>query len=263
MKHVYLHFIVLALLYGTAEAQQRKRVTTPAKRTFHKATKTEISPYSLTLRGGLTQFFGELNEQDMHASLGVGIARKINKSVSLGLDYTAGKVGGQKAQLFNSYFVNEYNLVEILVKWNLLEQFKKKKPTDYNLSVYGGLGLMFFSANAYDLTTDEVVRFSNSEVSKRNQLFLRWGNPRGKAGIKKTRERVIPIGTSLEFILSEKLKVGVDYRFYFIRTDKADATSGQRLVNPEEADSYSDTPNDKFSLLSISVTYSFAKLGKK
>ena len=122
---------------------------------------------------------------------------------------------------------------------------------------------MFFTANAYDMTTDELVRFSNSKASKRNQLFLRWGNPGGKSGIKKTRERVIPIGTSLEFILSEKLKVGVDYRFYFIRTDKADATSGQRLLNPEEADSYSDTPNDKFSLLSVSLTHSFAKPGRR
>ena len=263
MKHFYLFSILLILLSNQTKAQKLKKDTI-SKKTLTKHTyRTEISPYSLTLRGGLTQFFGELGQQDMNGSMGLGFARSVNKNVTLDLEYTAGKFGGQQEQLFNSYFVNEYNLVEILVKWNLLEQFKKKKPTDYNLSVYGGLGLMFFSANAYDLTTDEVVRFSNSEVSKRNQLFLRWGNPRGKAGIKKTRERVIPIGTSLEFILSEKLKVGVDYRFYFIRTDKADATSGQRLVNPEEADSYSDTLNDKFSLLSISVTYSFAKLGKK
>ena len=259
MKHVYLHFIVLALLYGTAEAQQRKRVTTPAKRTFHKATKTEISPYSLTLRGGLTQFFGELNEQDMHASLGVGIARKINKSVSLGLDYTAGKVGGQKAQLFNSYFLNEYNTVEILAKWNLTEQFTHQKSELCNISVYGGLGLMFFNANAYDLTTNELLRFSNSEASKRNQIFLRWGNPGGRAGIKKTQERVIPIGTSLDYCLSEKWQVGLDYRFYFIRSDKADVTSGQRLINPEEKDSYSNTPNDKFSLLSVSIIHCFAR----
>ena len=263
MKHFYLLIVILFLLSNRTGAQKLKVEMPVKKKTAGNTYRTEISPYSLTLRGGLTQFFGELGQQDMKGSLGLGFARSVNKSVSLDLEYTAGKFGGQQEQLFNSYFVNEYNLVEMLVKWNLSEQFKKKKATDYNLSIYGGLGLMFFSANAYDLTTNELVRFSNSEVSKRNQLFLRWGNPQGKAGIRKTRERVIPIGTSLEFILSEKLKVGVDYRFYFIRTDKADATSGQRLVNPEEADSYSDTPNDKFSLLSVSLTHSFAKPGKR
>ena len=263
MKHLYLFGILLILLFNQTRAQKLREDTIPKKNSSKNKYRTEISPYSLTFRGGLTQFFGELGQQDMKGSLGLGLVRSINKNLSLNLEYTAGKLGGQQEQLFNSYFVNEYNLIEILAKWNLLEQFQKEKPIDYNLSIYGGLGLMFFTANAYDMTTDELVRFSNSKASKRNQLFLRWGNPGGKSGIKKTRERVIPIGTSLEFILSEKLKVGVDYRFYFIRTDKADATSGQRLLNPEEADSYSDTPNDKFSLLSVSLTHSFAKPGRR
>jgi len=263
MMHLYLLVIILFLLSSRSEAQKQEIVSRTRKYQTTNTRRTEISPYSLTLRGGLTQFFGELGQQDMQGSTGISLGRSVNKNVNLNLDYTTGKLGGQKEDLFNSYFVNEYNTVEILVKWNLLEQFQKQKPIDYNLSVYGGLGIMFFAANAYDLTTDELVRFSNSQTSKRNQLFLRWGNPGGKPGIKKTRERVIPIGTSLDFILSEKWRIGVDYRFYFIRTDKADATSGQRLVNPEEADSYSDTPNDKFSLLSVSLTHSFAKPGKR
>jgi hypothetical protein len=211
------------------------------------------------LKGGLTQFFGELNEQDMRSSFGIGLDRNINKSISLSLNYTAGKVGGQKVELFNSYFINEYNTVEILTKWNLTEQFGSSKSNLCNISIYGGLGLMFFSANAYDVTTGKLLRFSNSELSKRNQIFLRWGNPGGKSGIRKTRERVIPIGTSVDYLVSEKWILGMDYRFYFIRTDKADATSGQRLVNPEEQDSYSDTPNDKFSVLSVSLIHYFAK----
>ncbi|WP_221394769.1 hypothetical protein [Dyadobacter sp. NIV53] len=259
MKHVSLHFIVLVLLYGTADAQQRKKDTIPAKRTFTKTIRTEISPYSLTLRAGLTQFFGELNEQNMQGSFGIGLDRKLNKSVSLGLDYTAGKVGGQKTELFNSYFINEYNTAEILIKWNLTEQFTHQKSQLCNISVYGGLGLMFFNAHTYDLTTNELLRFTNSESSKRNQFFLRWGNPHGRSGINKTREGIIPVGTSLDYCLSEKWRISMDYRFYFIRTDKADATSGQRLINPEEEDSYSGTPNDKFSLLSVSITHSFAK----
>lgn len=262
MKHVYLHFIVLVLLYRTTTAQPRKSNPTIAKYTSHQTIRTEISPYSLTLRGGLTQFFGELNQQDMKGALGIGFERTITKKFSLSLDYTTGKIGGQKLELFNSYFINEYNTAEFIVKWNLTEQFTPQKSDLININIYGGLGLMFFSADAYDITTNKLLRFSNSESSKRNQLFLRWGNPGGHAGIKKTRERIVPIGTSIDCYVSAKWKIGLDYRFYFIRSDKADATSGQRLINPEEADSYSNTQNDKFSLLSVSLTHCFAKLQK-
>jgi len=259
MKHVYLQFIALVLLYRTTTAQSHKRNPTIARDLSHQTTRTEISPYSLTLRGGLTQFFGELNQQDMKGALGISLERKVNKKVSLNLDYTTGKIGGQKLELFNSYFINEYNTAEFIVKWNLTEQFTPEKSDLININIYGGAGLMFFSANAYDLNTNKLVRFSNSEFSKRNQMFLRWGNPGGRAGIKKTHERIIPIGTSIECYISRRWKIGLDYKFYFIRSDKADATSGQRLINPEEADSYSNTQNDKFSLLSVSLAHCFAK----
>ena len=109
MKHVYLQFIALVLLYRTTTAQSHKRNPTIARDLSHQTTRTEISPYSLTLRGGLTQFFGELNQQDMKGALGISLERKVNKKVSLNLDYTTGKIGGQKLELFNSYFINEYN----------------------------------------------------------------------------------------------------------------------------------------------------------
>lgn len=259
MKHIYLHLIVLLMLAYSMEAQPSKKNVKPVKRISANTTRTEISPYSLTLKGGLTQFFGELNEQDMRSSFGISLARNVNKNFSLSLDYTVGKIGGQKVQLFNSYFLNEYNSAEVIAKWNVTEQFDKRKSKLCDISIYGGLGLMFFNANAYDITTNNLIRFSNSETSKRNQIFLRWGNPGGRAGIKKTRERIIPVGTSVNYLLSESWQIGMDYRFYFIRTDKADATSGQRLINPEEKDSYSDTPNDKFSTLSVSITHCFSK----
>lgn len=220
------------------------------------------SRLSLSLRGGLSQFYGELNEQDMKGSYGIGFHGRITKGVVLGLDYSAGKIGGQKVPFFSSYFVNEYNAVEFIGRWNLTKQFSKKKEDLLDISVYTGVGVMFFSANAFDLNTNELVRFSNSKTSKRNQLFLRWGNPRGRAGIKRTQERIIPVGAMLDYNLTNRLKLGLDFRFYFVRTDKLDATSGQRLVNPEEADSYSDTPNDKFSLLAVTLTHYLRKRSK-
>ena len=220
------------------------------------------SRFSLSVRGGLSQFYGELNEQDMKGSCGIGVHGRIARGVTLGLDYSAGKIGGEKVPFFNSYFINEYNAVEFIGRWNLTKQFSKKKEDLLDVSVYTGAGIMFFSANAFDIDTNELVRFSNSKTSKRNQLFLRWGNPRGRAGIKRTHERIIPVGAMLDYNLTNRLKLGLDFRFYFVRTDKLDATSGQSLDNPEEETSYSDTPNDKFSLFAVTLTHYLRKRSK-
>jgi len=214
-------------------------------------------PYSIGFRTGLTQFFGELGDQDMRSMAGLSVGRSFNKNLALHLEYSAGKVGGEKTDFFNSYFINEYNTVELTAKWNVTEQFNRLEPGNVNLNVFAGLGLIFFSANAFDIDSNELLRFTNSKLSARNPLFLRWGPPKGPAGIKKTREGMIPVGTSLDYRLLEHWKLGIEYRFYFVRTDKMDATSGRRLINPEESESYSDTPNDKFSFLAVSLTYRF------
>ena len=219
----------------------------------------EISHYSVKTYGGLTQFYGELNEQDMRGMLGINLSRDINQKVSFSLGYTTGKLGGENGDFFKSYFVNKYNTTEFLAKWNVTEQFRGRQRRDCDFSIYGGVGLMVFRANAFDLDTDELVRFTNSIQSARNPLFLKWGTPKGRAGIKNTREGILPVGMALDYELLERWQIGLDCRFYFVRTDKADATSGVRLVNPEESTSYSDTPNDKFSLLTVSITHRFGK----
>jgi len=217
-----------------------------------------LSPYSIAVRGGLTQFFGELGGQDMNFMVGVSLIQQVNPAFAMSLDFTAGKVGGEKREFFNSYFVNEFNSIELLARWNLTEQFNRyADPKILNVGVYGGLGMMYFSANAYNLDTDQRVRFTNSDLSGRNPLFLRWGSPQGRLGITKTHERTIPLGLTLDYNLPKNWKIGLDYRFYFARTDKLDATSGRRLINPEESTSYSDTPNDKYSFLSVTLSHRF------
>ena len=219
----------------------------------------EKKPYFLNIRGGLTQFFGELNGQDMHTMAGVSVGRSVNKHFSIQVDFTAGKLGGEKADFFNSYFVNEYNTIECILKWDLTEQFNRIEPGPAHFFLYAGLGHIYFSSNAFDLDNNNLLRFSNSELSARNPLFLRWGPANGPTGIKKTREGALPLGTCLEYTLFQYMKIGVEYRFYLVRTDKMDATSGRRLINPEESESYSNTPNDKFGFLCFSMRYHFGK----
>ncbi|MHA4737069.1 hypothetical protein [Dyadobacter sp. MSC1_007] len=216
-------------------------------------------PGFINIRAGLTQFFGELDSQDMHAVAGINAGWAFNKQLSIQADYNAGKVGGEKQDFFNSYFVNEFNTLECIVKWDLTEQFSDQEPGPVHFALYAGIGQIWFTANAFDIDNNKLLRFSNSKLSARNPLFLRWGRPKGRPGIKKTREGILPVGTSLDYALLKQLKIGLDYRFYFVRTDKMDATSGWRLTNPEESESYSDTPNDRFSFLSVFLSYRFGR----
>lgn len=251
----YLLLILLSITFSNAFSQIRRTASgngVSYKKTYDRR---EYLPFSLSVNGGLTQFFGELNDQDMHGVAGLSVGKSLNKHVSLQFDLTSGNLGGEQLEFFNSWFVNEYNTVEIIAKWNLTEQFNHYEPGDVHFSIYGGVGLIHFSANAFNIDDNKILRFTNSPLSARNPHFLRWGQPRSLAKIKKTREGMLPLGTSLDYRLLKHWKLGLDFRFYFVRTDKLDATSGRRLINPEESESYSDTPNDKFSYLALTLTY--------
>lgn len=252
--------LIMGVLYGQTDFRYKPSSNGISRKKSYN--RKQPLPFSISTRCGLTQFFGELNDQDMQGMAGISFGRSVNKQVALHLNYTAGKLGGEQLEFFNSYFINEYNTLELIAKWDLSEQFSQLEPGPAHFWVYGGLGLIYFSGNAFDIDNNKLIRFTNSTLSARNPLFLRWGPPHGPTGIKKTREGILPLGTSLDYELLRNWKVGIDYRFYFVRTDKMDATSGQRLINPEEAESYSDTPNDKFSFLSVSLTYRFKGLGK-
>jgi hypothetical protein len=255
--HQYLLLALLTLATVAVQAQARRGASANGISKKKSYDRKDYLPASLSFKTGLTQFFGELNEQDMRGFSGVSIGKACNKNISLHLTYSKGKQGGQKTAFFNSWFVNEYNTLEVIAKWNLTEQLSHLEPDLVSFSIYGGLGLIHFRANAFNLDDNQLLRFTNSPLSARNPHFLRWGRPKNRAQIKKTREGILPLGTSLDCKMLKHWKVGLDYCFYFARTDKLDATSGRRLINPEESDSYSDTPNDKFSFIALTLAYRF------
>ena len=255
-------FLIMSLLSDVSQGAQKEYNSIGNAQPKNKKKQRRLVA-SMDIYGGLTQFYGELNEQDMKSLIGVGAHLHLNRKVEIAFNYTSGKLGGQKRNFLNSYFINEYNSWECSARWSISQQFQKNLDDPVDFGIYGGLGLLIFSAEAYDLKTGAVVRFTNSNLSARNPLFLRWGPPKGPVGMKKTHEGILPVGMNIVYGGKARLKVGIDFRFYFIRTDKADATSGQRLVNPEEADSYSNTPNDKFSFIAVSVAYRFSKSPSK
>ncbi len=220
------------------------------------------SAFGVTVRTGPTFFWGELKDRNIRSATGIGLTATYfrTSSLSLGVDVHYGTLGGEKKAFFNSGFRTHYYAVEAVQRWDIGAFLSREEDNPYHLHLIAGIGLAFFRANAYDLDTGERIRFSNHPAnSARTPLFRRWGPPQGPPGIRQTRERLIPVGMVFDYDLTPCWKAGVDLRWYFARTDKLDATSGYRLLNPEEADSYSDTPNDCFSQLTVSVGYRFLR----
>lgn len=220
-----------------------------------------LSKFSIGISGGLTQFFGELNEQDFKGVLKFDLNHHLDDRWMVSLNLLKGQLGGLERQQFQSVFESRFHQIDLLVKYNILKKKKTWEPDKpFQFGFLTGLGLMRFHSEAYDAITGDLIRFTNSPNSARNPLFQRWGTPKGnKRGIKFTNERAIPVGFWLNVPLTNHIGAGVECRFYFVRTDKLDATSGSLMVNPEEANSYSNTPNDKYSFVAVNLAYRFSK----
>ena len=156
----YILLIVICALVGVTFAQPVRYRSPNGISDKKNYNRRATQPYFLSFRCGLTQFYGELNAQAMHGIAGIGIGRSLNKQFAVQLDYNAGTIGGEKKAFFNSWFVNEYNSAECLVKWDLSEQFSQREPGPVHMAVYAGVGQIWFSANAFDLDGNRLLRLS-------------------------------------------------------------------------------------------------------
>lgn len=259
IKRWKLGLILMAFLPLTVPAQ-RKGIRQEIK--LQRQVKKRYLPLSVTALGGATQFWGELNQQNSNRVYGGGLRFNLKESeaISFGVDVQKGRLSGQKRPFFNSRFVNHFTSIEFIPRWDVVRGITWNQENKFSLHCFAGIGLAIFSAEAFDLTSNERVRFTNDpEKSGRTPLLKKYGTPVRKTGILKTHERIVPIGIAPGYRLTNAITVGVDLRFYFARTDKLDATSGYRLINPEEADSYSSTPNDIYSASTFFVNYRLLK----
>lgn len=250
-----------SLLFSTSEIWAQRREIKREIRWWRDGQKRH-QPWSVAVRAGATQFWGELYQRNWDREWGVDIGYHFTtaEAFSIGFEVHKGSLSGQKKQFFNSRFKNHYTSTMILPRWDLLRGLTWDREQRWRMILYTGVGLSFFSAEAFDLDSGRRLRYTNDPVhSGRNALFKKYGLPVRKLGIRKTMERVVPLGFSPEYRISGGLTIGMDFRFIWVRTDKMDATSGLRTLNPEEADSYSDTPNDAYSSTLLYIRYRFLK----
>jgi hypothetical protein len=258
-KTLGLGLVCLILLPLVSDAQRhgsRQEI-----RHWKKAQKRYL-PLAIELSGGATQFWGELRQRNTNGVYGAGLSYTLQNSqaISFGLEVQQGQLSGREHSFFNSRFANRNSSIAILSRWDAIRGLTWNPENRASLQLYVGIGLMKFSAQARDLQTNEIVRFTNhSTNSGRTPLFRKYGTPTKTGGITQTNERAVPFGITPAYRLTKSLTIGLDLRANCVRTDKLDATSGYNLSNPEEAESYSNTPNDWFSTTTVVLNYRFTR----
>ena len=222
----------------------------------------KLNTWSISAHVGPSMFFGDLREYDFwpvnttnnvdsHKESGtIQGGLTINKQLSYlfgaRLDGSIGNLRGMKRRTYNRYFEGNYfdvslsgtvNLKGLLLGPNKLKRWK--------IDAYAGIGQVFYDATAYDLTGGVKLR----ETGKKND----W---------------IVPTGLNINYEVSKRIDIGLDFRLNHTNSDYLDATyGGDYSRNPQDGFSIEDQKTsrkgnselDSYGYGSIQLTY---KLGK-
>ena len=123
--------------------------------------------------------------------------------------------------------------------------------------------MLFFSAEARNLTTGKLQRVTNNAQSHRSRDGI---HARGQGGIKRTHELAWPVGLRAATALSRQVSVFGDIRLNLVRTDKLDATLDDNKGVMEtgtpaytEGNHYGNNSRDKWAYLSVGLCFYFGE----
>lgn len=246
---------VLILVAGTAPAQRR-----PQNRWEN------AQPASIAIRGGLTQLFGDLKELQSTPFLGASLIIPITNTVAVEVPVDYGTLKAQQNDFYHSASTARFIQAVLTASVDVL-QVVRKEPRLVEVRPYAGAGLVFFRAEAHDLTTGALQRLTNNQNSHRSRDGV---EPRGKAGIRNTHEFVWLTGIRVATALSRQVSVFGDIRFNFVRTDKLDATldGNNQVMMPgslayTEGNHYGKNSADKWGYAAVGLTFYFGERFQK
>ena len=222
----------------------------------------KMNTWSISAHFGPSMFFGDLREYDFWPVTKTTIDRHkesgtfqggltINKQLSYlfgaRLDGSIGNLRGMKSRMYGRYFEGKYQDVSLAGTVNLkglLMGFNKMKR--WKVDVYAGVGRVFYDATAYTLVGGAMAR----ETGKMND----W---------------MIPTGLNVNYELTPRLDLGLDFRLNYTNSDYLDATYGGDYskdpsdgfnIKNQKTSRKGDSELDSYGYGSIQLTY---KLGKK
>lgn len=218
---------------------------------------------SLTPTIGLGSVVGELGDVfSFKGVYGLNIDKGVSEKVNLGIGIIGGSLYGLEKEPYFSEFKNDFFQIQTLGNLNLSRYF----ITSYNKNVieiklYGGVSMIWFHTDVYDLKTGKFLRATSENASKHTTLFQPTGSGIGEAGIYYTRELVIPLGFKVDYKLNDNLTLNFDMGYNWVNNDKLDGTTPNNITQPSViagVNSYSNTLNDGWINISMGLKYTFS-----
>jgi OOP family OmpA-OmpF porin len=220
----------------------------------------KLNTWSISAHIGPSMFFGDLREYDFwpvtktnsdsHKESGtIQGGLTVNKQLSYWfgsrLDLSAGNLRGMKRRMYNRYFEGNYFDVSLAGTVNLKGLLMgPNKMKRWKVDAYVGIGQVFYDATAYDLTGGVKLR----ETGNLND----W---------------IVPTGLNINYEVSKRIDIGLDFRLNHTNSDYLDATYGgdydrtpnSFVIADQKTSRKGNSELDSYGYGSVQVTY---KLGK-
>ncbi|SKC18060.1 OmpA family protein [Dyadobacter psychrophilus] len=220
----------------------------------------KLNTWSISAHIGPSMFFGDLREYDFwpvtkttsdsHKESGTfqgGLTLNKQLSYLFGarLDASIGNLRGMKRRNYNRYFEGNYFDVSVAGTVNLKGLLMgPNKMKRWKVDAYIGVGQVFYDATAYDLT---------GGVELRNT-----GN---------MNDWIIPTGLNVNYEVTKRIDIGLDFRLNHTNSDYLDATYGGDYdrtpgsfdIADQKTSRKGNSELDSYGYGSVQVTY---KLGK-
>lgn len=234
----------------------------------------KMNTWSVTVTPMLTRFVGDLSQGvyravpelgpggKQTAAIGLSVNKQLTHLFGASVNLSTGQLRDGKRQIYNANFRSDFFQGSLTAQMNLKSLlFGTRKLKRWKWDVYTGIGQMWFDTRVYDLTTGNLIRFSNNRFDYSSLTAGRWEGD----GSRFTREIVVPLGTALHYELTPRLDLGLDFTLNNVNTEKLDMTVGSTdpNYNSNPANVFlfrrGDSKLDKYASLGIALTY---KLGR-
>lgn len=183
----------------------------------------KLNTWSISAHFGPSQFFGDLREYDFFPVTknsddsykewgtmqgGISINKQLSYLFGLRADGTMGTLKGMKRRIYGAYFNANYTDVSLSGTVNLKGLlFGGNKLKRWKMDAYAGFGQVWYKSSAYRLSgADRGVKLRTTDGTVND-----W---------------IIPIGFNVNYELTKRLDLGLDFRINHANSDKIDATYG-------------------------------------
>ncbi len=247
----------------------------------------KMNTWSVTGYGGITRFFGDLRQHDfaygekesLTGAWGLSVNKQLTPLFGMQLTFSNGSLSGSKKgvegidlatrepitgpdgrpKLYDVYFKSPSYIQASLdgtVNLNRLF-FGHNKMRRWKIDAHGGIGIMYFYSELYDMFDDHLLLRSNTEASSKTAGTWR------RNGSTYTREWVFPVGLSFHYEVSPRIDIGLSFTYNHVNTEKIDLTVGSLTDYDRQSGLWGfyqgDSNKDKYAFGAVALTY---KIGK-